>query len=204
MIPLAKWLRDDDVPSSIGVMASLSEIEATSNQDQSALQQAAIQEAYERGRAEAAGEADAAHAQAMANFAAQAAAREADIAAEWSAKFSEQLADGIQSSFRQMRSSLETALETVLANLLGTEVRLRIATSLMQVIDDEISAAKRLPVEIGAPEYLHDQIRGQCETRGFAVSITDSPQIKVTFQDGLLRYEDMSKQWDDMVRGITS
>lgn len=204
MIPLAKWLQDDDPQQSdfmpmLAMAPSLPDGAAGAEQHQ-----AELDDAYQRGLSEGAAERDARHAEALAEREARAAAREAEIEAEWSAKFSADLAAQISEAFTAMQNGIEQALESVLGAFLEVEVRRKLSTSILQTIEDETSGSGRIPLEISAPEHLHEQIRAQCEARGLTLSLTHSSEIKVVFRDGLLRFDDMSKQWSEMIRDTLS
>ena len=204
MIPLAKWLQDDD-PQQPDFMPSLAMAPVLPDETAGPEQhQAELEDAYQRGLADGAAERDARHAEALAELEARAAGREAEIEAEWSAKFSADLAANISESLSAMRSGIEQALESVLGAFLEDEVRRKLSTSILQTIEDETSGSGRIPLEISAPEHLHEQIRAQCEMRGLTLSLTHSSEIKVVFRDGLLRFDDMSKQWSDMIRDTRS
>lgn len=199
MIPLAKWLQDDTPP----VPDFMSGLATMPAEDPAAAErhQAEIEEAYQRGRADGAAERDAIHAEESAAQEAASSAREAALIAEWSAKFSDQLAAAIETSLANLRRDIETALEKVLSSVLEDGVRRQLSSSLLQVVENETSGTGRLPLEISAPEDLHDHIRSACESRGLTLSLTHSPEIKVVFRDGLLRFDDMSKHWLEMIKG---
>lgn len=204
MIPLAKWLRDENAPPETAFLSGFPELSAAEESGAAERHQLELEEAYQRGRADGAAERDAIHAAALVDHEARAAARDFEITREWSEKFSGQLAGAIADSAAAMRREIEAALESVLSAFLEDDLGRKIAVSLVQIIDGEIAAGGRLPLEISAPEPLHEQIRAQCELRGLSLSLTDSPGIKVVFRDGLLRYDDMSKQWTDAIRGMAS
>ncbi len=202
MIPLAKWLQEDDPPA----LEVISGPSFASDADPAASErhQAEIEEAYQRGFSDGAAERDVVHAETLAAQEAASSVREAAIVAEWSVRFSGQIVEGIETSFLAMRRDIETALEKALSVFLEDEVRRKLSTSLLQVIENETSGAGRLPLEVSAPEELHDHIRSQCESRGLTLSLTHSSEIKVIFRDGLLRFDDMSKHWSEMIKGAAS
>jgi hypothetical protein len=202
MIPLAQWLEAEEA-SRAGPASALSVVQSEPQFEPGPSREAEVEEAYERGRTEASAESEAHLASVLAEHDACSAVREAELIAQWSSRFATEVANELATALTMMRQEIESALQRVLEPFLVSESARKLISILLRTIDDELAGTGQLPIEIAAPQHLHDPLRSQCEQRGWSMPLTESPEIRVAFRGGLLRFDEMSAQWSAAVKDIS-
>ena len=205
MIPLGEWLSggrgNGPVSSELPAALWSAVMDQSTEERDSGKSQARLDEAYERGRAEAFAEMAARGEAALAEQQKLMEAREREIVVEWSARCSSAVSASIKDAFADLRHRLETALSDALSPFLDGMAHAKALQQVMRLLAAEMTGAPDPVLEIRAPAAMHEHLSLLLEQQGFGVTLTESDKIEAVSHSGTAKFETMAARWIELMRG---
>jgi hypothetical protein len=165
MIPLSKWLAGaprEEIVASAPRAAALNDFIRSGLEDSDSLQ-AARDVAFEEGRVAGLASAEADIAAARLEERGAWKEREEKLVLDWQDRCAENICENIRSALVGLRAAVEQALCSALEPFLEREVQRKASAHLLQLVADEIANTRNPPIEIRAPESVHESIAGTLE-----------------------------------------
>lgn len=127
--------------------------------------------------------------------------REREISERLGAEAIEQLSLLFQQAVNALGERLEESLVDVLQPFLSEEIRRRSTGALVDMIQTSIREASSNLLQIRAPGYLHPPLQSSLDRLGFPALILESPEIELRFDTHVDRFDDLSSEWISTIRG---
>jgi hypothetical protein len=113
----------------------------------------------------------------------------------------ESIADNILAVMSGMKSDLEVALADALTPFISEQVRENAIGQLLGLVEAALSEAGSLELDIHAPLDLHGSLGDSLTRRNITARFHDSAHISITCGSLRSRFEELSGQWLDEIKG---
>jgi hypothetical protein len=203
VIPLFQWLAEGGV-GQVSQRSPFendgSEPELPSANDGRSSSQALIDSAYERGVREGSAASRIEFHTENERNAADHAAREAALTEIWSERCSERISREIAAAFCELRQAVDQSLHRVLAPFVVEKIEVKARKTLLELVDVELSKSDADPIEIRAPEAMHEQLRERIKVLGLNVVLMEADSVEVISRSRTAVFEGMSDRWIKLLR----
>lgn len=127
-------------------------------------------------------------------------AREQELVGELADVQASLITTELQSGLARLQSNMEQALVDVLAPVLGQIASRRATDELLTLMVKSMKESPEPLLILKAPRTLHSRLQALAEETS-GVSLAESQQIELVFTSGRARFEELAARWIDIISG---